>query len=478
MNGTQKGNEGLIAGASSPASDERGDAATFSRCLGEMRTEHNLDGSLPEDGQDIGQAMAEAVGSPVRCEDIGGVAGTGKTTLVRQRIEADPTWGKLTATTGIASVNLDCTTLNSTLKFFDTDSLRDSYLQGNLTRHLHDIALEYRNLVIDEKSMLDADQLDMIYYATLQANEYKDVKMPLGIVLVGDFAQLPPVKARWCFEAECWPQFQANSTFLTHIWRQEQAEFLNALNAARRGNGMLAAQILSEVGVRWESALDTDYDGTTLVPKNDQVDRYNQLKLDAHRGAKFTISSRRWGHGRPEWKQIPYNMTLKEGCYVMLLSNSGLNENGRFDWVNGDCGHIVLKAEDAIQIKLVRTQQVVTVPRLVRSVTLKAKPEGWTSTIREEGWYAGEHIDDRRRYVIGQVEYYPVRLAYASTVHKSQGLSLDKLQVDIRNSFFSHPGMLYVALSRCRTLEGLRIVGQRERFVMHCQADAKVQRWL
>ncbi len=437
-------------------------------------------GSVPPmPGAGGGPVEAPGASALPRCEDIGGVAGTGKTTLVRRRIEEDPSWGKLTATTGIASVNLDCATLNSTLKYFDTDSLRDSYLLGNLGRNLHTIALEYRNLVIDEKSMLDAQQLDLIYRATQQANDYKDVKTPMGIILVGDFAQLPPVKARWCFEAECWPEFERHSTFLTKIWRQDQQEFLIALNAARQGNGALAAEVLSGVGVRWETALDTDYDGTTLVPKNDQVDRYNQLKLDAHRGAKFTVTSRRWGQQRSEWKGIPFNLTLKEGCYVMLLSNSGIDpETGRFSWVNGDCGHVLRLADSYLDIRLVRTGECVSVPRLVRSVAVKDKPERWDAEGREDGYVPREHRDGKGKYVLGQVEFYPVRLAWASSVHKSQGLSLDKLQVDIRNSFFSHPSMVYVALSRCRTLEGLRIVGQRERFVMHCKADPMVRRWL
>jgi ATP-dependent DNA helicase PIF1 len=80
--------------------------------------------------------------------------------------------------------------------------------------------------------------------------------------------------------------------------------------------------------------------------------------------------------------------------------------------------------------------------------------------------------------VEGQVQFWPVRLAYASTVHKSQGLSLDRIQCDIRDQFFGQPAMAYVALSRCRTLAGLRIVGQRERFIRQCNTDARVRRWL
>jgi len=439
-------------------------------------------GSAP--WSDLGNSENERLPSVagVRCKDIGGVAGTGKTTLVRQWIAEDPSWGKLCATTGIAAVNLDTATLHSTLAYFDTDSLRDSYLTGHLARRLHLIALEYRHLVIDEKSMLDAAQLDMIYRATEQANEYRDVKSPLGIVLVGDFAQLPPVKARWAFEAECWPEFERRSQKLTRIWRQDQVEFLDALNATRRGDGRRASDILSSVGVQWHSSLDIDYDGTTLVPKNDQVDRYNQMKLDQCRGRRITVASRRWGDQRSEWtRQIPPRAEFKVGCYVMILTNARIDE-GKFSWVNGDCGHVEdydARAKE-FRIRLVRTGQTITLPALVRSVTAKQRPESWHGgeSREEEDYVPRQHRDARGKYVLGQVEWYPIRLAYASTVHKSQGLSLDRLQVDIRDRFFAHPSMLYVALSRCRTLEGLRIVGQRERFVMHCNAAKEVQRWL
>ena len=87
-------------------------------------------------------------------------------------------------------------------------------------------------------------------------------------------------------------------------------------------------------------------------------------------------------------------------------------------------------------------------------------------------------MPDKRRFVEGQCELWPVRLAYASTVHKSQGLSLDRCQIDIRDHFFGQPAMLYVALSRCRTMERLRVVGQRERFVRQCAVDERVRPWL
>jgi hypothetical protein len=118
------------------------------------------------------------------------------------------------------------------------------------------------------------------------------------------------------------------------------------------------------------------------------------------------------------------------------------------------------------------------VARVTRDTGSKDKPS--SAGIHGHGeWLPRPHwMPNKKRYVEGQCEFYPVRLAYASTVHKSQGLSLDRCQIDIRDHFFGQPAMLYVALSRCRTLEGLRIVGQLERFVTQCKTDPRVSRWL
>src|SRR5690348_9024736 len=179
---------------------------------------------------------------PPQCADISGRAGTGKTTEIKRRVADDESYALLTATTGIAAVNLGSITINAALRYFDTNSLRDSFLAGHLTRTLHEIAQEYRWLAIDEKSMLDGDQLDYIYQATTEANRYGDIVEPLGLMLIGDAAQLPPIKAKWFFEASCWSQFEQNSTLLEKVWRQDDGPFLIALNFARVGRGADAAQ--------------------------------------------------------------------------------------------------------------------------------------------------------------------------------------------------------------------------------------------
>jgi ATP-dependent DNA helicase PIF1 len=472
--------EGMVPGA-----PDEGNAKTPELSFDELMAEPEpdaVDAALARDlatrAEDAAViAEAEEVG-PVACEFVCGRAGTGKSYWAKQQIAQDREWGLLAATTGIAAVNLDTTTVNSILKYFDSASLQESYLQGNLTRIIHDLALQYRRLVIDEVSMMDARQLDLIHRATAEANGYRDLKdRPLGLVVVGDFAQLPPVKAQWAFRANVWPEFASHTRRLTHVWRQDQLEFLNALDAARRGQGEISASILSSVGIQWHSERVLDFPGTTIVAKNDEVDRHNNLMLDRMPGQMINVTSRRWGKGTADakWKNVPERLQLKVGCYVMILSN-----DPEWTFGNGDCGYLEAMDGAFAQVKLVRSDQVVSVPRIVRSISGKDKPRGWSQYAPSgiEGYHAAPHRDSKRKYVEEQVDYLPIRLAWASTCHKSQGLSLDRTQIDFRQSFFGSPALLYTALSRCRTLEGLRLVGDRDRFIQRCKCATEVSQWL
>jgi ATP-dependent DNA helicase PIF1 len=423
----------------------------------------------------------------VPCEFITGLAGTGKTYSIKQSVEEDSTRGVLSSTTGISAVNLGAITVHSLLRYSTTEVLRDNWLSGKLKYVLHAIGKSHRRLIVDECSMCDADQLTMWYRGVQEANRYADMDEPMGITLVGDLLQLPPVKAKWCFESEVWEHFAKNTTRLTKVWRQNAGMFLDALNLVREGNGAAGATVLSDIGTKWNTMIDLAFDGTTILAKNDQVSRYNQMGLDRITGKEFTVTSRRWGQQRSEWGQssrtkewgVPPEARFKVGAYVMVLANAR-----DFHYVNGDCGHIIDYDKTQITIELARTGREIELPKIVRGVEHSEKPDGWSGEPIDEdddngGYLARNHYRGRaKRYVTGQVEYFPLRLAYASTVHKSQGLTLDRVQVDIRDPFFKHPSMLYVALSRCRTAEGLRIVGQPETFARHCNVDPRVVRWI
>lgn len=555
-----------------------------------------LDGTHNEQGE--GDKEVE-----VRCEFVTGGAGTGKTYLIRKRIEENPKWGRLAATTGIAAVNLGegVTTINSLLGFFDTASLEKRYASGTLAQNL--MKIREQNLVIDEVSMMEAKQLDLIFQALHDVNQFEKMKARggLGLVLTGDFMQLPPVEgkdmagkkipAKYAFEAQCWTNFEKNTTKLSKVWRQEDEKFVEAMNAARQGDGARTARLLVELGVKFRSEVDTEFDGTTIFAVNAEVDRLNQVRLLnlLHGGEKkIEVRSYRWGHQRTEWKQIPETQVLSTNCYVMILVNDKpqldpLTMKRVMRFANGSCGYVqeyqqgeVLTGEDGkakvdaegrekradgmfnIRLKDKMERKMVfedegdlvgemkEVPMVVGIGMVKRrsmvrdhpqdvkKPEymgkkewaewqeqEWEKEAQEqtkrnigegqppemagvtakrfgpdnkkdvlyleylrgltaEGYRWGQIYFDYEEgeWCIGEIMYYPLRIAYGTTVHKSQGLSLDKVQIDLSAHFFGNPSMCYVALSRARTVEGMVIVGTPKLVEARCNVSRKVLRWI
>lgn len=437
--------------------------------------------------------------SSVACDFITGAAGTGKTKGQKDLIEKDEKYGILCATTGIAAINLGATTLNSVLKYFDTESLRDRFNRGGLTSTLHRLGKKVKKLVIDEVSMMDGRQLDYIYQAMFQANEFEDMKEsgPMGITLTGDFCQLPPIKSPWAFEADCWEHFERNTTTLSKIWRQDNLPFLEAINFARAGKGGLCAEALVGLGVKFLSQQNGKFKGTTITSKNAEVDNFNFSALMDVPGEAFGLKTTTWGQTAGEWKIIPEMLKLKETAYVMILAN---DTSGAFAYANGDCGIVQSKDLDGtIWVKLARNENVVPIRPIIRyrtaSQTEAEENLGLKSSkmdhlfcdgdcghtepgLRHGPW--GEHTFNCQSgtYNVGAIKYYPLRLAYATTVHKSQGLTLDKCQIDCRDHFFGSPSMAYVALSRCRTPEGLVIVGTPDKLAERVKIEPKVKRWL
>ncbi len=448
------------------------------------------------------------------CSLISGSAGSGKTFLLKERIAEDPTYAIVSASTGIAAVNLNATTINTLLGYFDTDSLKDAYLSGAAQRTLIRQAVNegYRNVAIDEISMISYQTLDLIVQVFDDVNANLPAsKPPVGLILVGDHAQLPPISDEkdhngkpkrgaatpWSFHARAWPRFERNTTRLTKMWRQSDARFLAALNHARAGEGPAAVNALAAAGAEFHTAREDQFDGTTIVPDNAGVDRHNALMLARLPGKRFNLPSRRWGRQRGEWRNIPERVELAVGAYVMLLANKRVDgASNKFEYVNGDCGHIEELPQrlsgsttmPPIRVRLVRTGEVVDVEMIVRAMEYRDKPDTWPDSYdildkdkdEDQGQYhARPHYRSRaKRYVQGQVEYYPVRLAFASTCHKIQGLSLDRVQIDFRHWMWSKPGMVYVAMSRARSIAGLRIVGMKEVVAGHCKCDPAVRRFL
>jgi hypothetical protein len=393
--------------------------------------------------EDYGAEFDEAVGvsdSEVPCEFITGSAGCGKTYMMRDRIATDPEFGILAATTGIAAVNLGTTTVNATLRYFDTASLRDSFLRGQLTTILHHLALEYQNLIIDEISMMDGQQLDYIYEATRQANGFKDVTRPMGIICVGDFAQLPPVKAKWAFDADCWPRFDSQH-YPAHQdvaagpagisdgaeccapWR-----WPGGRQDADRGRGGMADAVGD--GVR------RNY----YCPKERRRRQVQLGSVEQGEGERrLRCAQARWGKQRGDWKLVGDSSDFKIGAYVMLLAN----RHGRMAnlmYANGDCGHVRGFEHNAFQVELVRNGEIVEVEPIVRSMNIKQKPDGWygdesKTAMMYPDYFPKPHRNAKRKYVEGQVEVLPTPPRLGIDVSQSsRGSELDRIQLDFRNA--------------------------------------------
>jgi hypothetical protein len=280
------------------------------------------------------------------------------------------------------------------------------------------------------------------------------------------------VKAPFAFQSDEWTRFQDHTFRLTTIRRQGDQDFVRALMAVRLGRVAEAVDVLQPC---LTDTMDLGFAGTTIVAKNDAVDRINRLRYDKLPGAAvMSFKTTRSGEQQKDWlRLIPEQVELKEGALVMILANRPyprLDEDERpeYMYVNGDLGDVVEKdtASGHPLVKLRRTgitQRVAYVTREWKLPTGKRN----TKANPTQAWE-----------VKGSVSYMPLRLAYATTVHKSQGLSLDQVQVSIVDPFFQSPGMLYVALSRARTLEGLRIVGNDKTLITRAPTDERVRGWL
>jgi ATP-dependent DNA helicase PIF1 len=447
---------------------------------------------------------------PVECEFVTGAAGSGKSFELRRRVDEDPKYGIISATTGVAALNTGSITINSLIKFFDANSLRDIYVSQRLHRRLKEVSQLARRILIDEVSMLSANSLDILFHAISEINEQSTFKNKMALVVSGDFAQLPPIKEPWAFQAECWREFDKNTTRLEKNWRQTNDSFLSGLNCIRRGDGGGGLAALVDCGIKLEGASLIGYPGTTILSRNQDVDRFNfaSYQLLDRKHSEIVVRSRRWGEQRTEWNPtkglIPLESKFRVGAYVMILANDA----PKFTYVNGDCGYVrdFNPATNEFLIELVRNKEVVRIGQIDRHFTTLEDPDlpvgfrpvhlyceceasksgsqqlDLSGTGVKRGvsapWGIPSWNCSQGTWNVGAVRYHPLRLAYAATVHKTQGLTLDRVQVDFRNFFFSQPAMMYVALSRCRTPEGLRLVGSGEQFMKRVRVAEEVKRWL
>jgi len=378
------------------------------------------------------------------CLFITGKAGTGKSTLLKY-FKANT--GKkiiVLAPTGVAAINVGGQTIHS---FF---RLPPKIIQKDTIKRLRDKSL-IKNLdmvIIDEVSMVRSDLMDGIDYA-LRLNRGR-MKTPFGgiqMVFFGDLFQLSPVvenEARqlleerylspYFFSAKVFDDCHIRTIELSTIYRQKDTSFMELLNRVR--NKEHTEEDLDTLNMRVQKDIAVSKEDSTVIltTTNSLANAINQDRLSRLPGKEITYKAK--ASGKFEESTYPTDgfLKLKKGAQVILIKNDPDKR-----WVNGTLAKVVALSKDSI---------VVDINGLTYDVPVVKWQKIEYSYNEDE-----DKIEDR---VVGDFAQYPIKLAWAITIHKSQGQTFDKVIIDMGHGAFTH-GQLYVALSRCTYMDGIRL---------------------
>lgn len=403
-----------------------------------------LDGIIITDEYRAVRALLEA-GCPVVF--VTGNAGTGKSTLIRYLRSVLDRKLVVVAPTGVAALNAGGVTIHSFFHFppkiHEEEDIKLVY-----DRKLYQ---KLELLIIDEVSMVRSDLMDSVD-KFLRKNRSNNT--PFGgvhLLLIGDLFQLPPIvpkqewdvlKAKGYASPYFFSSFSLQKTSLvplelTSVYRQEDRSFIDLLNRIRTGDDL--DFVTAEVNRRCSQQNDPRTD-ITLTCTNNRADQINREELQRLTSREYSFKGRIEGQFSLEHDKLPspFDLRLKACARVMFTKN---DEQRR--WVNGSIGIVREIDKGRIRVELVSDS---------RGMVCDVLPAIW-----ETFKYSYDPEEDRivaRK--VGQYTQYPLMLAWAVTIHKSQGKTLDNVLVDLGSGAFAS-GQVYVALSRCRSIEGIRL---------------------
>lgn len=375
---------------------------------------------------------------------ITGGAGTGKSTLLRHFIGGYRGTAAIVAPTGVAALRVGGETIHRMFSFGAHALEDDDIRQLSDSRRAKYRALD--TLIIDEISMVRADLMDAI--DLFMRKNGRDKEKPFGgcrLVMFGDLFQLPPVskekdEKRWLvnrygldmpyfFHAACWRDKPPIRKELTTIFRQKDEQFTAALNAIRAGT--IQPEHLSLINTRFNPLFVPPPDSLwlTLTTTNASADNRNRSMLSALPGQPQVFEA--YVTGDFDLKNAPTDeyLELKPGAAVMFVKNDSKRR-----WQNGTLGRV--KSINPLQIE-------------IDGISYEVETETW----EQVRYQYDEKTQKLTKEVAGEFNQIPLKLAAAITIHKSQGLSLDHVILDLGYGTFA-AGQAYVGLSRCRTLEG------------------------
>ncbi|SFM77791.1 UvrD-like helicase C-terminal domain-containing protein [Flavobacterium succinicans] len=393
-----------------------------------------------------------------------GKAGTGKSTFLRYIAQNTTKNYIIVAPTGIAAINAGGTTINSFFQLpftpFVWEKFNDTQKQSfyNFSREKQDIIAKAELIIIDEISMVRADTIDAIDFRLRNFGGKRN--LPFGgkqILFVGDTFQLEPIakydewnilrehyNSKYFFAAKTFQEVDFLNIELKKVYRQTDEKFISLLNKVRTKSAQL--EDIQELNKSYSPNFipNQNEDYITLATKRDIVDATNLTKINTLKGDKILFEGLINGvFGRENSNNedlLPTNkiLELKIDAQVMFVKN---DRDRR--WVNGTIGRIQSLEDDKI---------FVTINNKEISDTYQIEKVTWENIKYEINPENGKIIDK----VIGTFTQFPVKLAWAITIHKSQGLTFDNVIIDMGDGAFS-AGHTYVALSRCKTFEGIKL---------------------
>ena len=379
---------------------------------------------------------------------VSGGAGTGKSSLLRFiREQANPSLA-VVAPTGVAALNVSGSTIHSFFRF--PPSLLTEH-EFKFSPSMQELCSKLSGIVIDEISMVRADLLDAI--DTSLKMHLKSFHVPFGglqVVFFGDTGQLPPVIADdtlrkhfasmyvspFFFDSHALRFASMTHLRLTSVFRQTNADFADLLNRIRDASA--TTEDLRQLNSRVDRRANLKAcEAIILTTTNRSATDTNRLRLDdlAEESRHYTATI----HGQIKESSFPTEreLRLKVSARVIMLQNNNPH------WANGTIGTIIgfgkHNGEECVHVKLPSGSH--WVPRFVWNV-IRYCPNRAAAGLREEA--------------VGTFCQFPMKLAWAITIHRSQGMTFDRAIIDLSHGVFDH-GQLYVALSRCRSLEGLSL---------------------
>ena len=387
-----------------------------------------------------------------------GKAGTGKTTFLKDVMSGSRKRPIVVAPTGVAAINAGGVTIHS---FFQLPF--SPYVPGAKVESKFDFSREKRKiiasidlLIIDEISMVRADLLDAIDAVLRRFREHNQPFGGVQLLMIGDLAQLTPVvtpedermlkpyyDTPYFFGSKALQQIDYVTIQLEHVYRQQDASFINILNEIR--SGQPSADALAKLNSRsltlnpsprGEGNMKDERSGyIRLTTHNNLANFYNESELQKLPGPSYTYRAEIKGTFPDYSYPTAEALVLKEGAQVMFVKN---DPSGKHLYYNGRIGRVMEASDNRLTVYCEGDSEAIEV-----------EPLEWENT----RYTLNEQTREIEAEVQGTFKQLPLRLAWAITIHKSQGLTFDRAIIDANQSFA--PGQVYVALSRCRTLEGL-----------------------